>query len=510
MFIISFRMEPNQAEGSTMSGRSNIVNSSVIKDGKTLRRNLTYLNVCSFIVIDLLGSGMFVSPSLVAHQSPNMFVAIIVWIMAGGCALLGALCYCELATTLKKTGSSYIFVLDCYGETLAFIIIWANIIFVAPFTNGIVAYIAGSHICHLFIQDQSSSSFIWYSKLVAIFLLYFSIVMNIYGAKASGHVEKVLVTIQGTLVLLIISLGVYHASVTKSADNLSPDVMFNNTWSGITEDIPALGSAMFNALLCFVSFYMIAQFVEEIVDPTRNIPLVTFTTIPAVILVYCALNVAFLMVINQQELASSTIVVTNVAKTVAGKNFAYIIPVFVTVACVGTLITLCYQLPRIVMSAARERQLPAILGLIHKTRRTPIPAILLTAVSATVMIMFAEYLEAGIHILNIALWIQYPVVFSTIIVSRFTKPHADRPYRVWITTPLFMICVSLLLLISSFTNNPLNTGIVTSLILLGIPLHYVCVRRNWLSFLKLDMMCRKLMLYTPLVLCEVENNETTV
>ena len=426
LFIILFRMEPNQAEGS-MSGRSNIGNSSVIKDGKTLRRNLTYLNVCSFIVIDLLGSGMFVSPSLVAHQSPNMFVAIIVWIMAGGCALLGALCYCELATTLKKTGSSYIFVLDCYGETLAFIIIWANIIFVAPFTNGIVAYIAGSHICHLFIQDQSSSSFIWYSKLVAIFLFYFSIVMNIYGAKASGNVQKVLVTIQGTLVLLIISLGVYHASVIKSADNLSPDVMFNNTLSGITEDIPALGSAMFNALLCFVSFYMIAQFVEEIVDPTRNIPLVTFTTIPAVILVYCALNVAFLMVINQQELASSTIVVTNVAKTVAGKNFAYIIPVFVTVACVGTLITLCYQLPRIVMSAARERQLPAIFGLIHKTRRTPIPAILLTAVSVTVMIMFAEYLEAGIHILNIALWIQYPLVFSTIIVSRFTKPHADRP-----------------------------------------------------------------------------------
>ena len=108
MVIILFRMEPNQVHVSKMSRRSNgnIDNSSVIKDGNTLRRNLTYLNVCPFIVIDFLGSGMFVSPSLVAHQFPNMFVAIIVWIMAGVCALLGALCYCELATTLKKTGSS--------------------------------------------------------------------------------------------------------------------------------------------------------------------------------------------------------------------------------------------------------------------------------------------------------------------------------------------------------------------------------------------------------------------
>ena len=176
---------------------------------------------------------------------------------------------------------------------------------------------------------------------MAIFLFYFSIVINIYGAKASGNVQKVLVIIQGTLILLVISLGVYHASVTKSADNLSPDVMFNNTWSGITEDIPALGSAMFNALLCFASFYMIAQFVAEIVDPTRNIPLLTFTTIPAVILVYIALNVAYLMVLSKEELASSTIVLINVTKTVAGKNIAYVIPVFVTVACVGTLITLC-------------------------------------------------------------------------------------------------------------------------------------------------------------------------
>ena len=124
--------------------------------------------------------------------------------------------------------------------------------------------------------------------------------------------------------------------------------------------------------------------------------------------------------------------------------------------------------------------------------------------------MFVEHLEAVINFANIALWIQYPLVFSTIVVSRFTEPHVDRPFKVWITIPLFLICVSLLLIISSFIKNPLSTGIVTLLILIAIPVHYVCVRRNWLSFLKLDMMCRKLMLYTPLVLCEVENNETSV
>ena len=363
-------MEPNISVDATMSGASRGItgNSSIAKDGKTLKINLTYLNACSFLVIALVGSGLFVSPSLVALRSPNMFVAIIVWIMAGGFTLLGALCYSELATTVKKIGSSYIFVLDCYGEIPAFMIIWANILIFSPCVTSIVSYIAGSYICDLFIQDQSSSSFIWYSKALAIFLFYFSIMINCVGAKASGNFQKALVTIQGALVLLIISLGVYHASVTKSADNLSPDVMFNNTWSGITKDIPALGSARFNALWCFDGWTMIAQFVEEIVNPTRSIPLVAFTAIPAVTLLYVAVNVACLMVLSQQELASSTIVLTNVARTVAGKTFSCVIPVFVTIGCVGTLIALCYHLSHFIISAARERQLPAIFDLIHTTR----------------------------------------------------------------------------------------------------------------------------------------------
>ena len=113
-------------------------------DGNTLRRNMTYWNAFSFIVIGIVGSGLFVSPSLVALRTPNMFIAIIIWMLAGGCALLGALCYCELASIVKKTGSSYIFVLECYGKVPAFVTLWANVLIIAPCVSSVVAYIAGS------------------------------------------------------------------------------------------------------------------------------------------------------------------------------------------------------------------------------------------------------------------------------------------------------------------------------------------------------------------------------
>ena len=69
---------------------------------KPLRRNVTYIQAVSMIVTCMIGSGVYISPSLVAARSKNMFIAIIVWILAGGCALLGSLCYNELASIVKK------------------------------------------------------------------------------------------------------------------------------------------------------------------------------------------------------------------------------------------------------------------------------------------------------------------------------------------------------------------------------------------------------------------------
>ena len=69
-------------------------------------------------------------------------------------------------------------------------------IIMAPCVSSTVAYIGGSYTCNLFINDQSSLSFIWYSKLLAIMLFYFTIVLNCVGVKESGKVQIGLVTLQ--------------------------------------------------------------------------------------------------------------------------------------------------------------------------------------------------------------------------------------------------------------------------------------------------------------------------
>ena len=237
------------------SNHSETTNIVTFKSTKSLKRCLTYSQVFSMLLGSILGSGLFISPSLVAALAPNMFIAIIVWILAGGCALLGSLCYCELASVVKKTGSSYIFVFDCYGECPAFVFLWTNAVIVIPCCVSVVAYTAGLYICTPFIADQTSSSFVWYSKRIAVLILLIAVFINCIDVKATGNIQTVLTMLYTGIVGLIVGFGIYQVSITKDVPNLKPSVIFNNTLSGLTQHFVVIGSAVFSALWCFDGWY---------------------------------------------------------------------------------------------------------------------------------------------------------------------------------------------------------------------------------------------------------------
>ena len=208
-------------------------------------------------------------------------------------------------------------------------------------------------------------------------------------------------------------------------------------------------------------------------------------------------------VLNQKEMATSTVVIATLVEHVAGHTWVYIIPYLICLVCVSALIAINYSQSRFLISASREEQLPAIFGLIHRNKRTPVIALLYVGLTGTIiMISYGEHLEALMHYVNMAYWIEYALGISTLIVFRYRWHYVERPYKVWITTPIFMICFSIILIIFSFINQPLNTGIVIAVMMSGVPVYYICVKKKWLSFLQLDKLCCKIMKVTGFVECK--------
>ena len=152
-------------DGSNSNARSQNYDNN---GGQTLRRNMKFHHCFAFVVGSIIGAGIFITPSLVTQYTPNLFMSLVAWILAGGIALLGALCYCEMVSVVNKTGASYIFILDCYGKAPGFIVNWTNALIFAPCDACILLITIGLYVCAPFFEDHNSLEYHWCSKLVGL------------------------------------------------------------------------------------------------------------------------------------------------------------------------------------------------------------------------------------------------------------------------------------------------------------------------------------------------------
>ena len=474
-------------------------------NNNALKRDMKFRHAFAFVVGCIIGAGIFVTPSFIARRTPNLFVSMVAWLVAGAMGLMGALCYCEMASVVKKTGASYIFILDCYGPAAGFLVNWTNVFLFAPCDACILLYTIGLYVCAPFYGDHTSSEYLWASKMVGICVMLVISVINSLGAKKSGTFQIAFIVIQMVMFATILCLGVYSLATTDSIKHFSPNVVFNNTLSGLKEDFPSFGIALLNALYCFDGYVTIAFIVEEVVNPAKAVPMLSFTAIPFVTFVYILLNLACASVLTHDEVASSDVFLSDLAQKVGGRSLSYVVPFAIAVCVLPAVSAVFYNLPRLMMSSAREGQLPRVFALIHRERRTPIPSIAFLACASILVTLLDFDLQTLLQICNIAIWFEYAFAISTILVNRWRKPEAARAYKTWITTPIIMIVVPLALLVLSIIEKPVVTMFIIGLMLLSLPVYFIFLKKRWLPFTTLNNFVYDLLtIRTPLVECKVK------
>ena len=92
-----------------------------------LEKVLGLFSVVAIVVGQVIGSGIFFKPQVVAQQTGG-FVGLILalWIVCGLVNLCGALAMAELAAMFPQAGGTYVFLRETYGPLWSFLWAWAE------------------------------------------------------------------------------------------------------------------------------------------------------------------------------------------------------------------------------------------------------------------------------------------------------------------------------------------------------------------------------------------------
>ncbi|MGE5356104.1 MAG: amino acid permease, partial [Deltaproteobacteria bacterium] len=95
-----------------------------------LRQSLTLFDMTMIAIGGTIGSGIFLTPSLIAHALPSPLLILLVWMVGGLMALAGALTFSELAALMPRAGGQYAYLTEAYGGLVGFLFGWAYFVVV--------------------------------------------------------------------------------------------------------------------------------------------------------------------------------------------------------------------------------------------------------------------------------------------------------------------------------------------------------------------------------------------
>jgi len=97
-----------------------------------LKRQIGLRTATALVVGEVIAIGIFLTPAGMAKSLASPFWLLIVWLVMGGMALCGALCYGELAARYPEAGGGYVYLREAYGKAVAFLYGWMTLMVMDP------------------------------------------------------------------------------------------------------------------------------------------------------------------------------------------------------------------------------------------------------------------------------------------------------------------------------------------------------------------------------------------
>lgn len=428
-----------------------------------LARKLGTFDAALIVMGGIIGSGIFMTPSVVAATARSTPLILAAWIFGGAIAMAGGFVFAELAWRRCDVRGMYGYIRDAFHPMLAFMSGWTGLLVTQ--TGGMAASavtfaayftpLTGWHIPPVYVA------------IGAIVLLN---AVNALGVREGGTTQNILMLLKGAAIAGIIVAGFAGPQGPTHAAQLPP------AGAGI---LPVFGLALISVLFSYDGWQTAAYLDGELKDPRKSLPRALVWGVVGVVALYVLVTVAGLHMLGAGGLAASTTPASDMMRLAAGPLGARLVAAAIAVSTLGFLSNSVLTSPRIYYAMAEDGLFFKQFAWLHPKTRVPVYGLAVQCIVTVIITLSGRYDQILSYVVSMDFFFLALSGIALLIFrkrDRGTEPAGITvPGDPFVTTAFIVLSFGIVL--EAFYATPRETAIGFAILLSGAPVYFLWARR---------------------------------
>ncbi len=417
----------------------------------------------AIVVANMIGTGVFTSLGFQLMDIQSTFVLLMLWLVGGVTALCGALTYAELGSRLPRSGGEYNFLKETYHPAAGFISGWisATVGFAAP--TALAAMTFGAYL----EASVGGLSATWSASLLVIVLTF----VHAFSRMASGGVQTIFTILKVLLILVFVVL------VSVNVDAPQPVRLLPATGDGALLISSAFAVSLIYVNYAFTGWNAATYILNEVDEPSRNIPLVLFSGTMVVLVLYLMLNYVFLHAAPMSAMEGKIEIGVIVARHAFGETGAMVMGVVLATLLISTVSAMVIAGPRVLQVIGEDFRLFQLLS-VRNDNGIPMVAIFVQS-AVTLFFILTSTFESVLVFSGFVMGLNTFFAVAGVFILR-RRDQGEAGYRTWgyPITPLIYMGLMAWTLIYILITRPQEGVAGLVMVVLGYALYLATERVN--------------------------------